>query len=294
MGARSRWRERWFYVLISPWIIGFILFQGGPVIVSALLSLTHWELAKLPEWVGLENYRELFADPLFTKTMGNTLYYSLASVPLRLGLAFLLAVLLNQKVKGINLFRTIFFLPSIVSGISVVLLWGWIFNPRYGIINVLLGFVGIQGPGWLLDEQWAMPAIIIMSLWDVGWNMLIYLAGLQGVPQSLYEAAEIDGAGRWARFWHITVPLVSPVTFFLLITDTIGSFQVFTSTYILTRGGPNFATLTIALFIYLNAFTWGKMGVGAAVAWVLFFCILLLTFIQFQLAGRWVYYEQES
>src|SRR5581483_9899384 len=204
-------RERWFYLMISPWLIGFVLFQGGPIVASALLSLTNWDLVHAPEWVGLEHFVAMFTqDPLFWKTSWNTLYYTVGSVPTGLVLAFVLALLLNERVHGVNIFRTIFFLPSVLSGIAVILLWGWIFNPKFGIINGLLATIGITGPGWLQDEQWAMPALIIMSFWGVGWMMLVYLAGLQGVPKELYEAAEIDGAGSWARFRHITVPMVSP------------------------------------------------------------------------------------
>jgi multiple sugar transport system permease protein len=295
LGPLAARRERWFYLMISPWFIGFILFQGGPIVASALLSLADWEIARTPRWVGLSHFATMLGqDRLFWKVSWNTLYYTLGSVPTGLVLAFLLALLLNERVRGVNIFRTIFFLPSVVSGVAVILLWGWIFNPKYGIINGLLAKVGIRGPGWLQDERWAMPALIIMSLWGVGWMMLIYLASLQSVPAELYEAAEMDGAGRWRRFRHITVPLVSPVTFFLLVTSIIGSFQIFTQTYVLTRGGPNNATLTIGLYIYLNAFQWNKMGYAAALAWVLFAAILLLTLIQFRLAGRWVYYEQEE
>ncbi|MCC7355915.1 MAG: sugar ABC transporter permease [Anaerolineae bacterium] len=295
MGPLARRRERWFYLMISPWIVGFILFSGGPIIASAAISFTRWSLVQSPDWIALGNYTyALFEDDLFWKVIKNTIYYSLGSVPSGLVVAFALALLLNEKVRGINFFRTIFFLPSVVSGVGVILLFGWIFNPRFGLINGMLARVGIKGPGWLYDPHWAMPVLIILSLYGVGGTMLIYLAGLQGVPQELYEAAEMDGAGTWARFRHITVPVLSPVTFLLLVTGIIGTFQVFTPAYVLTNGGPEFSTTTIGLSIYFNAFQYNKMGYAASQAWLLFATILVLTLVQFRLSKRWVHYEQED
>jgi multiple sugar transport system permease protein len=212
---------------------------------------------------------------------------------LGLVVAFTLANLLNQKIKGINIFRTIFFLPSVITGIAVIMLWGLIFNPQFGMLNAVLGWFGIDGPAWLQDETWAMPAVILMSLWNIGWMMLVYMAGLQSIPQELYDAAEIDGAGSWAKLRYITIPLISSVTFFLLVTNIIFSFQVFTPTYVLTRGGPNNATMTISLLIFLAAFQWNRMGFASALAILLFVIILLITASQFLLAGRWVYYETQ-
>jgi multiple sugar transport system permease protein len=230
------------------------------------------------------------ADPLLGRSLLNTAYYALGTVPPGIALGLFLALLLNARRRGVYLFRTIFFLPAIVSGVATVLLWGWVFNPRFGIANELLALVGIRGPDWLQDEAWAMPALILMSLWTVGTNMIVYLAALQGVPQELYEAAALDGAGRWDRFRRVTWPLISPVTFFLVIVNLIGAFQVFTPTYILTRGGPNNATLTLPLYIYLNAFSWGKLGYASALALILFVLILTLTLLQFRLAERWIFY----
>jgi multiple sugar transport system permease protein len=290
LGTLARRRERWFYLLISPWLIGLVLFQAGPVVAAFLLSFAEWPLPRPPSFVGLAHFRTLLADPLLGRALFNTAYYALGTVPPGIALGLFLALLLDVRHRGVYFFRTIFFLPAAVSGVATVLLWSWVFNPRYGIANGLLALVGIRGPAWLQDEAWAMPALILMSLWTVGTNMIVYLAALQGVPQELYEAASLDGAGRWARFRRITWPLVSPVTFFLVVVNLIGAFQVFTPTYILTRGGPNNATLTLPLYIYLNAFSWGKLGYASALALVLFLMILSLTILQFRLAERWIFY----
>jgi multiple sugar transport system permease protein len=290
----AKQRERWFYLLISPWLIGLILFQAGPILGALALSFADWRLPQPPAFVGLANFRTLLADPLLGRTLFNTAYYALGTVPLGIGLGLVLALLLTRQRRGIHLFRTVFFLPAVVSGVATVLLWGWIFNPRFGVVNALLAQLGIRGPGWLQDEAWAMPAIILMSLWGIGTSMVVYLAALQGVPLELHEAASLDGAGRWSRFRHVTWPLISPVTFFLLVVNLIGSFQVFTPTYILTRGGPNNATLTLPLYIYLNAFAWGRLGYASMLALVLFVAILALTLLQFRLADRWVFYSGDK
>jgi multiple sugar transport system permease protein len=292
-GPLARRKERWFYILILPWIIGFLIFQLGPILFVGILSFSRYNVIKGISWIGFENFRTMVRDPLVAKTMLNTLYYTIFSVPLGLAFAFFLAVLLNQKIRGVVIFRTIFFLPAVVSGVAVTLLWGWIFNPKYGLINAMLASLGIQGPAWLQSETWAMPAVIIMSLWGVGWMMLIYLAGLQEIPQELYEAAEIDGANRLQRLRHITIPMISPVTFFLFITSIIGSMQVFVPTYVLTRGGPNNATMTISLLTFFSAFLWDKMGFASALALLLFVFIMAITIFQFGLAKRWVYYTTE-
>lgn len=290
LGSLGKRRERWFYLLIAPWLVGLLLFHGGPILAALALSFADWPLPRPPSFVGLDHFRTLLADPLFGRTLFNTAYYALGTVPPGIALGLGLALLLHRRRRGVTLFRTLFFLPTVVSGVATILLWGWVFNPRYGIANALLAAVGIRGPAWLQDEAWAMPALILMSLWNVGANLIIYLAALQGVPQDLHEAAALDGAGRWARFRHITWPLISPVTFFLLVVNLIGSFQVFTPTYILTRGGPNNATMTLPLYIYFNAFVWGRLGYASALALVLFALILALTLLQFRLAERWVFY----
>lgn len=287
--ARKEAREGYLYAL--PWFIGFTVFTAGPIIASFLLSFTNWDLIRPAEWIGFGNYNTLLEDPLFWQSLKVTSIYALFSVPLGILGGLAIAVLMNQKIKGLSVFRTIYYLPAVVSGVAVSLLWSWIFNPDFGVLNYLLSLIGINGPGWIYDEKWALPSLIIMSLWGVGGGMVIYLAGLQGVPTELYEAAIIDGASSWRRFWSITIPMISPVIFFQLIMGIIGSFQIFTQAYIMTGGGPNNATLFYVLYLYRNAFQWFKMGYASALAWVLFIVILILTIIQFKLANRWVYYE---
>lgn len=289
-GTLARRRERWFYLLISPWLIGFLLFQLVPLVGAFLLSFHEWPLPKAPYFVGFRHFSSLFTDPIFRRTLLNTVYYALGTVPPGIALGLSLALLLNRKRHGVAVWRAVFFLPVVISGVATTLLWGWIFNPKYGLVNNLLGLLGISGPGWFYDEAWAMPALILMSLWNVGINMVVYLAALQNIPRELVEAAKLDGAGGRARFIHVTWPLISPATFYLLIVNLIGAFQVFTPTYILTRGGPNNATLTLPLYIYLNVFSYGKMGYGAALSWAALVLILGLTLVQFRLAHGWVFY----
>jgi multiple sugar transport system permease protein len=283
------------YVFMSPAILGLLLFFLGPMIVSFLLSFTEYDiLVGSANWIGLENYREMFADELFWKSLRVSAIYSVISVPLQLIFGLLLAVLLNQKMRGIYLFRAIFYLPTVVSGVGVAMLWRWMFNPEYGVINTLLGKIGIQGPGWLTSERWALPALIITSLWGIGGTMLIYLAGLQGIPQELHEAAEIDGAGAIARFRSITIPLISNVTFFNLVLGIIGALQTFTEAFVMTGGGPNNSTLFLAVYLYRSAFQYLKMGYASAVAWVMFAIVLVLTLLVFKSSPFWTFYQDET
>lgn len=283
---------RWGWFFIAPWIIGFIVFTLGPMIASIFLSFTDYELLTPPRWIGAKNYVTLFtSDRLFRLSLYNTAYYVLFSVPLGIIFAFLLSLLLNVKLPGMNFFRTVFYLPAVTSGVAVSLLWIWLFNPQFGLVNYLLRSIGLPAPGWLVDPVWAKPAFIVMSLWGVGGTAVIFLAGLQGVPRSLYEAAEIDGANLRQRFWHITVPMMTPVIFFNLIMGIIGSFQVFTQAYVMTAGGPQDATLFYVLYLFRQGFALLRMGYAAAMAWILFVIILILTLIQLRLADRWVYYE---
>jgi multiple sugar transport system permease protein len=279
------------YLCISPWLIGFILFGGGPILASAGISLTDWSLLSSPEFVGLKNYGTLYQDPLFWTAMRVTLIYTAANIPLTIALGFALAVLLNQNVRLIALWRTVFYLPAVVSGVAVALLWLWVFNPELGLANRFLGVFGIEPLGWYLSTQWALPMLIIMSLWNVGGGMVIYLAGLQGIPTELYEAAQIDGASAWRRFFAVTIPMMTPVLFFQVVIGIINSLQVFTNAYIITQGGPANATLFYVLYLYLNAFSYFKMGYAAALAWILFLMILALTGLIFWSSSRWVYYE---
>ena len=280
------------YLFASPWFLGMLIFVAGPVIASFLISFMDWNLLGKAQWVGLENYRELIKeDPLFYQSLKVTAYYTVVAVPLGMGLALLLAMALSRKLKGESIFRTIFFLPTVLSGVAVAMLWQWIFNADYGLINTFLRYLGVPAPEWLASETWALPALIIMSLWGVGGTMIIYIAGLQNIPDQLYESAAIDGASPLRKFWHITVPMLSPVLFFTLILGVIGSFQVFTQAFVMTGGGPNYATYFYALYLYFQAIEYLNMGYASAMAWILFVIILALTLLQIYLSKHWVYYE---
>jgi multiple sugar transport system permease protein len=284
-----------FYLAIAPWIVGFVGFTGGPILASIYFSFTDWNVLTAPRWVGLDNYRELIAvDPIFWVALYNTAFYTVGHVPLTLAVALGAALLVNRRVPFIPFFRTVYYLPTVTAGVAVSILWLWIFNPEFGLVNYALGMVGIQGPGWLFSKEWAKPALIIMSAWGFGEAMVILLAGLQGVPEHLYEAARIDGAGTWAEFRHVTLPMVSPVIFFVLVVSIINSFQVFTNVWVMTRGGPADATLMYVLQMYLKAFSDLKMGYTSAMAWILFAIVLALTLLQFRFANRWVYYEGDA
>ena len=287
------------YAFISPWLIGFLVLTAGPMLASAFISLTSWTMLSPPTWVGLENYEAILKDDsLFSISLWNTIYYVLLSVPLGLMVSLLLALLLDRRLKGISVFRTMLFLPSITNMVAVSVLWIWIFNPEYGLLNSVLQKFGIAGPLWLQSETWSKPALVIMSLWGVGGTMIIFLAALQGIPHELYEAAQLDGANSWRRFVHITLPMISPAMFFNLIIGIIGSFQVFTQAFVMTggaqpgsEGGPNNSTLFFVLYLYKRAFQEFRMGYASALAWILFLIILVFTLIQMKLSKRWVYYE---
>jgi multiple sugar transport system permease protein len=282
------------YLFIMPWLIGMVFLTVGPMVASFVLSFSHYEILGPVTFIGLENYRDIFTDDrLFWQSMRNTFFYVMGSVPIRLILALALAVLLNMKFRGTRIFRTIFYLPSVTSGVAVATVWLWMFEPTYGVINNALRAVGIPGPPWLGSLTWAMPSIIIMSWIYIGSMMVIFLAGLQGIPRHLYEAAEIDGAGVWVQFRSITLPMLSPTIFFNLVMAIITSFQVFTNVYIMTRGGPANATLVYMLYLYNQAFRFIQMGYASALAWILFVVILLITLVQFRASG-WVYYEGAS
>ena len=286
----TRRDERRFYLFILPWLLGLVLFQAGPILAALALSFTDWNLVAAPEWRGVTHYDELRRDPLFHTALRNTLYYSLVSVPLGVALAFGLALLVNRAWFGMGFFRTVLLLPALVSGAAIALVWGWLFNPRFGAVNAALRAFHLPTPGWLADPSWAMPTIILLSLWSVGGTMLIYLAGLRTIPRELYDAARIDGAGPFALIRHVTIPLLSPTTYFLLVVGTIMSLQLFTPTYILTEGGPRNSTLTLPLYIYRNAFEWQELGYAAALSVILILITLVLTVIQVVLARRWVFY----
>ena len=280
------------YIFIMPFILGVLCWLVIPAGVAGWLSFQDWSMLTPPVPVGLKNFQKLFQDKLFWQALKVTANYTLISVPLSLVLGFLLALLMNNKVRGIRFFRTLFYLPSIVPAVANAVLWAWIFNSEFGLLNALLRMLGIPKVNWLLETRWALPALILMSLWGLGGGMVIYLAGLQGIPQEYYEAADIDGAGRWDKLWSITIPLMSPVIFFNLVIGIINSFQIFTTGFLLTDGGPQNATLFYVLYLYRNAFRYLEMGYASALAWVLFFIILAFTLLIVKYIGGRVYYEE--
>jgi multiple sugar transport system permease protein len=279
------------YLYILPWLVGLCVFFAFPMLASMGLSFTRYEILTPIKWVGLQNYEALFKDPKFYKSLSNTVYYVLGVVPMRITLGLLLAVLLNSKLRGMHLYRTAFYIPSVTAGVAVALLWTWIFEPLYGVLNNLLAVFGIKGPPWLGSEAWAMPAMIIMGTWHTGRSMLVSLAGLQSVPPHLYEAVDLDGGGGWRKFWYVTIPLMTPIIFFNIVVETIATFQVFANAFIMTGGGPNNATLVYILYLYYTAFQFLHMGYASAMAWILFFIVFGLTLFQVWGSRRWVYYE---
>lgn len=280
------------YVFIGPFILGFLIWFLIPALTSLWMAFQDWNMITPPKFIAWNNFRDLFKDKLFWQSLKVTSVYTLVSVPLSMILAFLVALLMNTKVRGIAVFRTIYYMPSIVPAVANAVLWAWILNSEFGLLNAFLHALGLPKVLWLQEPEWALPALVLMSLWGLGGPMVIYLAGLQGIPNELYEAAEIDGAGGWAKLWHVTIPLMSPVIFFNFIMGVIGTFQVFTAGYLITSGGPQNATLFYVLYLYRNAFQYLRMGYAAALAWVLAFIIMGLTVFIFRGLGRRVYYEE--
>ena len=299
VGARSPVQAnqaKWGYIFLLPWLLGLIIFWIGPILISAYFSVLEYDVLSPPIFIGIDNYTRAFSgDKQFWPSLGRTFYYSIVVVPLSVFGSLWLAMLLNQKLKGTNFFRTLFFLPHLIPAVALAVLWIWLFHPSVGPINLILSWVGIDGPGWLASKQWAVPALIVISLWaGLGGNtMLIFLAGLQGVPQELLEAAEIDGASRWTKFRHVTLPMISPTLLFNLILGVIGALKVFTLAFVATQGGPSYATWFYALHIYNQAFAYFRMGYGAALAWIFVLILLIFTYFQLQLSKRWVYYAGE-
>ena len=262
------------------------------MIASIVLSLTSWDLLSPPKFVGLANYGAMLGhDSSVLQSLRVTTVYAFFALPLHLALGLTIAILLNQNIRFQSLIRTIYYLPAVVSGVAVALLWSWIFSPDFGMLNTLLAYVGITGPGWLASETWVLPSFVLMSLWGVGGAMIIYLAGLQGIPTELYEAAQVDGANNWIRFWTITLPMISPVLLFNLIIGIIQALQVFVQAYVMTNGGPHDASLFFMLYLYRNAFEYFKMGYASALAWLLFVYIMILTLLVLRSSAAWVYYE---
>ncbi len=279
------------YIFIAPFILGFIFWFLIPAVVAANLTFQKWNLISPPKYIGTANIEKLFTDPILPKSLKATFLYSFFSVPIGLVFAFFLATLINTKVRGMAVFRTIYFLPSIVPAVASALLWAWIFNTEFGLLNYVVRAFGGPKIAWLQEPNWAIAAFIIMSTWGVGNSMIIFLAGLQGIPESYYEAADLDGAGRWSKLWSITLPLMSPIIFFNLVIGFIASFQVFVLPLLITNGGPQNATLSLVLYIYRTAFQSQNMGYAATLSWLLFFFLMIFSFIIFRFIGRRVYYE---
>jgi len=294
MKIKSVFKKNKFLLFISPWLIGFLLLTIIPMIASFVISFTEWNILTKPKFVGFDNYINIFNDPIFYKSLKVTFVFTAFNVPINVALSLLVAMLLNNKIKCINLYRTIYYLPAVVSGVVVSLLWKWIFNGEFGLLNNFLIKFGIQGPRWLMDEFWVMPAMVIMSIWGIGGGIIMYLSGLQGIPAYLYESARLDAAGWWTRLTKITIPSMSPVLFFTTLTNIIGSLQTFTSAYIMTEGGPNNQTMFYAFYIYKHAFTWKQMGKASALAWLLFFIIMALTIIFVKFSKGKIYYESKD
>jgi|DewCreStandDraft_1066081.scaffolds.fasta_scaffold01123_10 multiple sugar transport system permease protein len=288
------WNEyRDGYLFIAPWLLGFLLFTAGPMIASLFIAMTEWEIVTPPRWVGPGQFLRLLTDDRFYLSLYNTAYYVVLGVPTHLLLALLAALALNLPIHGVSFWRTVYYLPSVTPAVAMAIIWLWIFNTDFGLLNMLLALLGLPKIAWLQDPRVVKLAFVLMSYWTIGGQMVIFLAGLQAIPQHLYEAAAIDGAGRWARFWYITLPLLTPSIFFNLTMAIIGAFQVFTFAYIITGGGPENATLFYVLYLYRQAFERFQMGYASALAWVLFVIILLVTVLQFRTAERWVFYEGE-
>jgi multiple sugar transport system permease protein len=298
LGRLARQEERAAYLFLLPWLVGLVVFLLGPIVASVLISMTSWSIITEPQWVGLANYREmLFEDRNFWHSIRVTLYYTLLSVPLFMVAGLGLSLLLNLRLRGMYAFRTILYLPSVLSGVAVAVLWLTLLNPDLGAVNWLLRGLGVANPPrWLSSPTWAIPSVVLMGLWGVGGGAIIYLAGLQNIPPQLYEAAEIDGAGPWQRFVHVTLPLLTPTLFFSLITGLIGAFQVFEAGFVLggSRGGRSGALMFYLLNLWNEGFRNGRMGYASALAWVLVFLAAIVILVTFRTSDRWVYYEGDK
>ena len=289
--------ERWGYLFISPWILGFVVFIVGPMLASLYFSFTQYSFPLTPRWIGLGNYIQAFTKvELFPLSLWNTVYYVGLSVPLGVLLSLALALLMDRNMPARPLWRTIYYLPSIVPTVAAAFLFLYIFQPDYGLINGWIWkLLGVEGPGWFNSRTWVKPTLIILSLWAAGGpTMIIILAGLQNIPSELYDAAEVDGAGRWHKFLNITLPMLSPTLFFVFVTGLIGAFKIFSAAYVSTGGGPFYGSYFYVLHLFTEAFTHWNLGYASALAWILFVIILLFTLFQFKLAGRWVYYESDT
>lgn len=280
-------------LFMMPWFIGFIVFGLYPMVMSIYYSLCRYDVLRIPQFIGFGNYEKLiFEDPYFWTSISNTLVYTVLRVPLCIIGSLLLAVLVNNAVRGVKFFRTIYFIPSIVTGVVLSVVWLWMFNPQFGLLNSFLAYMGIPGPLWLLDPNWSKPSMVLMSVWSIGGGrMLVFLAALQGIPKHLYEAVDLDGGGWWAKFKNVTIPMLSPVIFLWSVLEIIFSLQVFVEAYIMTQGGPLNSTMFYNLYLYNKAFNDFEMGYASALAWLLLIISLVITVIQFRLSKRWVYYD---
>ncbi|MEV5967386.1 sugar ABC transporter permease [Kribbella sp. NPDC051952] len=295
MASPMKQEARWGVLMALPAIIGFVAFTFLPMIASAVISLTDWTIGATPKFIGFANYKRMFtADDSFFKSLWATLYYTLGAVPLLLIVAFAVALLLNQPVRGQAVFRVIYYLPAIVPIVANSMLWIWLFNPDFGLLNTLTAKAGLPRSQWIFDESTAIPSLILMSVWGFGNVAVIFLAGLQGVPRQLYEAIAVDGGGAWRRFRHITLPMMTPTIFYSLVTSVIGALQVFVQAAVMTEGGPNDSTLFYIYYLYRTAFTNNEMGYASALAWILFLVIMAITVVLFRNSSRWVYYEAGS
>lgn len=285
------------YIFLAPWIIGFLVFVAGPMVASLVLSFTQYDISNPPIFIGLQNFHHAFRlDPQFWPSLVRTFTYALLTVPTSVFGALFVALLVNQRLKATNLFRTIFFLPHLTPIVASIYVWTWLLNPGFGLVNeVIFRLFHVQGPNWFGSTTWAIPSLALIALWGtIGGNlMLIFLAGLQGVPKDLYEVAELDGAGTWDRFWHVTLPMISPTLFFNSVLAIIGALQSFTPAFVATNGGPAYATTFYALQIYNTAFSFGEFGYACALAWLFFIVLVFFTYVQFQSSRRWVYYAGE-
>ena len=290
---RRRQEALWFYLFVSPWLIGFLVFLLGPMVSSIYLSMTDWDSFTPAKWVGLDNYRRLLTeDPVFWKALWNTFYYAAISVPVGLVLGLWFANLLNKRIRGRKIFRTLIYLPTLVPLVATAMIFKMVLAPS-GPLNRMLGLFGIPGPAWLLEAAWVKPALIVLSVWGAGGATVLLLAAMKGIPRELYEAAEVDGAGPLRQFWSITFPQLTPIIFFNLVMGLIGSFQVFSQVYILTKGGPNNASQTMVPLLFDQAFNFYHMGYASAISWLLFLVLLGFTVVAFRTARRWVFYETE-
>ncbi len=277
---------------ISPWIVGFLVFILYPIVISFYYGFTDFSLFTSPTWVGLQNYQQLITfDDKFLLSLYNTIYFTLLVIPASIVLALAMAIVLNIGLRGVSIYRAIFFMPTIVPAVASAVVWGWILNPRWGLINGFLQLLGISGPPWLTSPAWAKPSLVLVTLWAIGSDMIIYLAALQDIPQVYYEAAVLDGANNWQKTRHVTLPLLTPVIFFHLVNGTIWAFQYFTIAFVMTDGGPANATLFYSLYLYRNAFEYLKMGYASAMAWILFIVVMAATLIILRSSKGWVHYE---